>query len=39
MGSGGCERRIEVFYGKFTTKTGGVGRGVRVDVNDQLKFF
>ena len=46
---GGCERRIEVF-GKIHKKIGGggVGRGVRwgvglvgvrVDVNEELKFL
>ena len=49
-GQGGCERRIEVF-GKIHQKKkirGGVGRGVRlgsgwwgvrVDVNEELKFL
>ena len=49
-GQGGCERRIEVFV-KIQKKKigggsrgggsgGGVGlRGVRVDVNEELKFF
>ena len=48
-GQGGCEQRIEVFV-KFKKKNfflgGGGGRvggggegGVRVDVNDELKFF
>ena len=41
---GGCDRRIEVFLGKFTkTNSGGGGRfgggGVRVDVNEELKFL
>ena len=26
-GQGGCERRIEVFGGKFTKNGGGIGRG------------
>ena len=40
-GQGGCERIIEVF-GKIQKKIGGggrVGRGVRVDVNEELKFL
>ena len=47
-GQGGCERRIEVF-GKIHEKNqggsgggsgGGVGLvGVRMDVNEKLKFF
>ena len=45
-GQGGCERRIEVF-GKIQKKKnwggGGRGRGrvwgVRVDVNEELKFL
>ena len=48
-GQGGCDRRIEVF-GKIHTKkfrgSGGVkwgvglvGGGVRVDVNEELKFL
>ena len=46
-GQGGCDRRIEVF-GKIHTKKkfrggsvwGGFGLGgVRVDVNEELKFF
>ena len=42
-GRGGCDRRIEKFLGKFTKKknSGGVGLGgggVRVDVNEELKF-
>ena len=41
---GGCDQRIEKFLGKFTKKTfqGGGGRfggGVRVDVNEELKFL
>ena len=42
---GGCERRIEVFV-KIPKKNGrgvrggwGSGWGVRVDVNEVLKFF
>ena len=42
-GQGGCDRRIEKFLGKFTKKkiSGGVGLGggVRVDVNEELKFL
>ena len=45
-GQGGCDRRIEEFLGKFTKKKfrGGGGRfggggGVRVDVNEELKFL
>ena len=44
-GQGGCDRRIEKFLGKFTKKKfreGGVGLGgggVRVDVNEELKFL
>ena len=46
-GQSGCERRIEVFV-KFQKKKnffwgggrwGGSGWGVRVDVNEELKFF
>ena len=45
-GQGGCERRIEVFFEVFVKiqkKNGGSGRGglvwgVRVDVNEALKF-
>ena len=45
-GQGGCERRIEVFV-KISKKNGGVGGGgrgrlgggVRVDVNEELKFL
>ena len=46
-GQGGCERRIEVFV-KIKKKMGGVsgwlggsgsGWGVRVDVNEELKFL
>ena len=44
-GQSGCERRIEVFV-KIQKKNifflwgggGGVGGGVRVDVNEELKF-
>ena len=48
MGSqSGCERRIEVFVKikkkKFFlgggVRGGGVGGGVRVDVNEELKFL
>ena len=47
-GQGGCERRIEVFV-KIQKQIGGVGGrggggegsgwGVRVDVNEELKFL
>ena len=40
-GQSGCERRIEVLV-KFHKKKmggGGSGRGVRVDVNEELKFW
>ena len=46
-GQGGCERRIE-FFGKIHKKKiirgrrevwGGWGGGVRVDVNEELKFL
>ena len=44
-GQGGCERRIEVFVKIQKKKNGGgggrwgVGGGVRVDVNEELKFL
>ena len=48
-GHGGCERRIEVFVKIQKKKIGGGGRGgggsggvwsgVRVDVNEELKFW
>ena len=45
-GQGGCERRIEVFVKikkkkKMGAGVGGRGRvrGVRVDVNEELKFL
>ena len=42
-GQGGCDRRIEKFLGKFTKKKnqggGQFGGGVRVDVNEELKFL
>ena len=42
-GQGGCERRIEVFVKIQKKKLGGgggrVGGGVRVDVNEELKFL
>ena len=47
-GQGGCDRRIEKFFGKFTKKNfrgegsvwgGGGGGGVRVDANEELKFL
>ena len=40
-GQGGCERRIEVLV-KSKKKMGGGGggwAGVRVDVNEELKFL
>ena len=46
-GQDGCERRIEVFV-KIKKKNilggggrvwGGIGGGVRVDVNEELKFL
>ena len=44
-GQGGCKRRIEVFV-KFQKKNrggggqvGGSGWGVRLDVNEELKFL
>ena len=43
-GQGGCERRIEVFVKIQKKKLGGSGGsgsgwGVRVDVNEELKFL
>ena len=46
-GQGGCERRIEVFVKIQKKKISGGGRwggsgsgwGVRVDVNEELKFL
>ena len=47
-GEGGCDRRIEVFGKIHTKKSVGEGRfgggrdsgwGVRVDVNEELKFL
>ena len=43
-GQDGCERRIEVFEKIHTKKIGGGfgvrdGGGVRVDVNEELKFL
>ena len=50
-GQSGCERRIEVFVkiqkknyfflggGGSGVRWGGVGGGVRVDVNEELKFL
>ena len=35
---GGCERRSEVFV-KIKNKSGGIGLGVRVDVNEELEFL
>ena len=39
-GQGGCERRFEVFV-KFKKNHGGggVGEGVRADVNEELKLL
>ena len=42
-GQGGCEQRIEVFVIIINKNCGGSGegpgwRGVRVDVNEELKF-
>ena len=37
-GQGGCDRRIEKFLGKFTKKKFR-GGGIRVDVNEELKFL
>ena len=40
-GQSGCERRIEVFVKIQKKKNfffGGVGGGVRLDVNEELKF-
>ena len=46
-GQGGCESKIEVFW-KIQKKIGGAGRvgpwggpgwGVRMDVNEELKFL
>ena len=44
-GQGGCDRRIEFFFGKIQKKnwggggSGGDGWGVRMDVNEELKFL
>ena len=39
-GQSGCERRIEVFVKiQKKKKFMGVGGGVRVDVNEELKFL
>ena len=38
-GQGGCERRIEVFVKIQKKNWGGVRVGVRVDVNEELKFL
>ena len=40
-GRGACERSIEVFVKIKKKKMGGgrVGGGVRLDVNDELKFL
>ena len=43
-GQGGCEQRIELFV-KIQKRIGGLGRGlgggrgVRIDVNKELKFL
>ena len=37
-GQSGCERGIEVFV-KIQKKGSGSGWGVRVDVNEELKFL
>ena len=36
---GGCEQRIEVFVKIKKKKLAGSGGGVRVDVNEELKFL
>ena len=48
-GQGGCESRIEVFFENSKKKNlggggrvgpwGGLGWGVRMDVNEELKFL
>ena len=38
-GQGGCERRIEVFVKIQKNNFLGVWEGVRVDVNEELKFL
>ena len=45
-GQTGCERRIKIFvkiqkkiWGGVVGRGGGGGGGVRVDVNEELKFF
>ena len=38
-GQGGCERRIEVFSKVGGGGSGWWGGGVRVDVNEELKFL
>ena len=38
-GQGRCERRIEVFVKIQKKNFGGGGGGVRVDVNEELKFW
>ena len=38
-GHGGCESRIEVFWKIQKKNWRGSGLGVRVDVNEELKFL
>ena len=38
-GQDGCDRRIEVFGKCHKKNQGGSGWGVRVDVNEELKFL
>ena len=38
-GRGGCDRRIEGFGKIHTKKILGGGGGVRVDLNEELKFL
>ena len=38
-GQDGCERRIKCFVGWVSWVGGGGGGGVRVDVNEELKFL
>ena len=39
MGQGGCERRTKVFVKNKKWGGGSGRRGVRVDVNEELKFL